>query len=891
MMMLDHALAYAARGWPVFPCDPRQDPPGTRPSRKRSKSPLVAGPDRDEAGEKIPRTGGLYRATTDEAQIRDWWGHRPDALIGVPTGRALGLFVIDLDPRDGASLADVEARLTAEIGTLPPAPRSITQSGGAHLWFRVPERGEIPRNGAKRIDGVDWRGEGGYVIVPPSVMADGAAYRWVIEPEETPFPEAPAALLDLIFKRGRFADAPKRQAPGVAPQRVDDERVRRYALSALDAELSELASAAPGQRGWTLNKIGYSLGQIVGAGVLDEGTVAAGMESAATRNGLVGTDGLKSVRANIERSIRDGAREPRDISDVGRLRGGTRPPMPGDDDRPAAPEGGRPASSRGAKGDGGASGGGSGGEDGGDEIWRQNAGEPQNDTGNGRRLIRLFGPDMLNVREVGEHYWTGTHWEATGGGEAFIRNAQRTAEMISVEAAFLELSPRAAEAVEAGETFIGKPAKDLTDEQKALAKRAAAILEALEKRQSQRRAFAISSGNSSRISGMIAQAMPHLTVAPDDLDADPLVINVMNGTLRLFKGPDPEDPDPDGGRLAWQVRLDEHAREDWLSKLMRVSYDPAADCPKWRDFMERFQPRPEIARFLQQWHGYALTGLMGEQIFVYNYGLGANGKSTFMEALARLMGAYAQVLPAESLTGDSQRRGDQATPEFARLPGARLVRCAELPRGQGFRESTIKMLTGGEPMLVRHLNHRFFELHPTFKAIGSGNDRPHVGGVDEGIWRRIKLVPWTETIPVAERRPMAKVLAEFQAEAAGILNWLLDGLVDYLENGLVVPPEIQAATESYRADMDPVGEFTLSCVAPAPGEHVTGRDMYNAYVAWCHANSVKPFAERGFAGIMMQKGFKKENGRIRKYLDVELKDVPADPEERDKSWTKDVPGW
>src|SRR5690606_28494486 len=162
---------------------------------------------------------------------------------------------------------------------------------------------------------------------------------------------------------------------------------------------------------------------------------------------------------------------------------------------------------------------------------------------------------------------------------------------------------------------------------------------------------------------------------------------------------------------------------------------------------------------------------MGEQVFVYNYGLGANGKSTFMEALARLMGPYAQVLPPEAITGDLQRRGDQATPEFARLPGARMVRCAELPRGQGIKESVLKMLTGGEPILVRHLHARFFEFTPTFKAIGSGNDRPPIAGVDEGIWRRMKLVPWEVTIPPKERRPMAKVLAEFEAERPGILNW------------------------------------------------------------------------------------------------------------------------
>jgi putative DNA primase/helicase len=294
--------------------------------------------------------------------------------------------------------------------------------------------------------------------------------------------------------------------------------------------------------------------------------------------------------------------------------------------------------------------------------------------------------------------------------------------------------------------------------------------------------------------------------------------------------------------------------------------------------MERFQPGQDVRRFLQMFHGYALTGLTGEQVFVFNYGLGANGKSTFMEAIARLMGSYAKMLPSEALTGDIQKRGDQATPEFARLPGARLVRCAELPRGQGFRENTIKLLTGGEPMLVRHLHKGFFDMRPTFKAIGSGNDKPSVGGVDEGIWRRMRLVPWGVTIPVAERRPMAKVLEEFEAESAGILNWLLDGLTDYLENGLIVPPEVQSATDSYRSDMDPVGEYVAACVVAEEESTVAARAMYEAYVAWCHANSVKPYSERNFAGIMVQKGYRKSHGRIRLYHGVRLEGVPEDPE-------------
>jgi len=181
--MLEAALAYAAAGWPVFPCNPTQDLPGTPAAKRKGKKPLVAGADKDAYGNAIPRTGGLWRASTDEAQIRKWWGKYPKALIGVPTGARIGLFVVDLDPRDGECIDEVRARLEVAVGSLPDTPISVTQSGGWHLWFKNPADGELPKNKAGRIPGVDWRGEGGYVIVPPSTMSDGKAYSWLVAPQ------------------------------------------------------------------------------------------------------------------------------------------------------------------------------------------------------------------------------------------------------------------------------------------------------------------------------------------------------------------------------------------------------------------------------------------------------------------------------------------------------------------------------------------------------------------------------------------------------------------------------------------------------------------------------------------------------------------------------------
>ena len=283
--MLEAALNYARAGWPVFPCEWRVS--------KRAKRPLVADADRDADGNKIPETGGLWRATTDEAQIRAWWSQPPKALIGVPTGKRIGLFVIDLDPRDGETAADVLGRLIEAVGDLPMGPKSITQSGGIHLWFRNPE-GDLPRNSAKRIRGVDWRGHGGYVIVPPGRLSNGKAYVWDQSPRAIEFPEPPARLLDLVFQRGDFARAqaktektePSRPVRSISTDSAGDKAVRRYAQGALDRARSDVASCPQGQRGHTLNAAAYGLAPFITLGVLSEREVTAALQDGADICGL-----------------------------------------------------------------------------------------------------------------------------------------------------------------------------------------------------------------------------------------------------------------------------------------------------------------------------------------------------------------------------------------------------------------------------------------------------------------------------------------------------------------------------------------------------------------------------------------------------------------------------
>lgn len=295
--MLTHALEYARRGWPVFPCDPKT---------KRPLIPRDKGPD----GKPLANTGGLRKATTDPETISAWWRKWPDALIGVRLGRETGLWVVDFDPR-GESVEAVKARFLAEVGPLPRGPVSRTQSGGEHVWLLMPD-GEVPKNSAKRIQNVDWRAEGGYVIVPPSQMANGNKYEWLAEGE---FPAAPAHVLDLVFRRGKFAPPVTKMAgTGIRPS---DEKIRRYCLAALDKSAGRVALLPDGQKNQGLNDEALAIGHLVGAGGLTEQEAFDSLRLAALSWGITDADRALTAGGTLERAIRDGAREPADLSHVG----------------------------------------------------------------------------------------------------------------------------------------------------------------------------------------------------------------------------------------------------------------------------------------------------------------------------------------------------------------------------------------------------------------------------------------------------------------------------------------------------------------------------------------------------------------------------------------------
>ena len=316
--------------------------------------------------------------------------------------------------------------------------------------------------------------------------------------------------------------------------------------------------------------------------------------------------------------------------------------------------------------------------------------EPLNDTGNGQRLLKYFGNELLNVREAesarsfGWHYWTGQRWQFEGAAHAAALYAQLTAERIQLEAGYLTATRDEAEAIAAAEETAAacelskrkksrKTADKDAERETAVARGAKARAE-LSKRRKKRIEFGVSSGNDARLRAMLNQAAPHRTIPQSQLDADPYTFNVANGTLRFedYLVHDSECPDPNIARtrVLWVARLDEHNPADLITKLSPVKYDPTATAPKFLASLERFQPNENVRHWLQKYYGYGITGLNGEQCLLFNGGLGSNWKSTFTEVVFRVIGDYGTLLKFESFAGDWQQSGAQASPDIAQLPHA-----------------------------------------------------------------------------------------------------------------------------------------------------------------------------------------------------------------------------
>lgn len=485
--------------------------------------------------------------------------------------------------------------------------------------------------------------------------------------------------------------------------------------------------------------------------------------------------------------------------------------------------------------------------------------EPETDIGNGRRFLRRFSSRVLHVSRIGWHGFDGKRWKEDEDGSVVRPLAQRAAELIDNEARLLTATEEDQKLIEDGRQAkhdkkkMGTPKKDWDPETFNRYLQLDDVIEAgddakkrTDGRKSARHRHAKSSAGTSKLNNMMTEALPHVAKVVTDMNADLHAFNCADGTLRFVRKED-EMSSPYDPRFSWEVQLDPHKPADLISKLAPTKFNLDTPAPQWEKFLATVQPDVDIRSFLQRFMGYCLTGLTVEQCLLFFYGAGRNGKSTYLDAIGHIIGDYAVTLSIDSFAGESRRGGSEATPDLARLPGARLVAASEPEMGVKLKDALIKSLTGGEVIPVRRLHEDFFEVHPQFKIILSGNHKPRIDDTSDGIWRRVFLVPWEVQIP---KEQVDRLLPDkLKAEAVGILAWMVRGALDYLNYGLNPPEKVLLATQEYREDSDPIGAFIrAACVVTGKEEdQTTPGDLFIGYSNWASKEGSPEFRQATFA--------------------------------------------
>jgi putative DNA primase/helicase len=351
--------------------------------------------------------------------------------------------------------------------------------------------------------------------------------------------------------------------------------------------------------------------------------------------------------------------------------------------------------------------------------------------------------------------------------------------------------------------------------------------------------------SSSGIKGALTLAAtePEIAITPDKLDAHPFLLNCRNGVVDLRTG----------------ERL-EHDPALLLTKMAGAPYEPDAEGAVFAKFLERIQPDEDMRLFIRRLLGLSLEGKVTAHILPIFYGDGANGKSTLTDAVMNALGDYADAADPDLLRA---RTFDAHPTGVADLFGLRLALVHETDAGHRLAEGTVKRLTGGDRLKARRMREDFWSFDPSHTFVMLTNHKPGVGGTDEGIWRRLRLVPFEVIIPGPERDE--NLSGKLASEAGAILAWLVGGYLDWRRNGLAEPDKVTEATQAYRAESDPLGRFLDERCLRMPAMHVGSSELFGTYEKWCNAEREDPGTPKAFADAMKAKGFEsyKSHGVMR----------------------------
>jgi putative DNA primase/helicase len=347
----------------------------------------------------------------------------------------------------------------------------------------------------------------------------------------------------------------------------------------------------------------------------------------------------------------------------------------------------------------------------------------------------------------------------------------------------------------------------------------------------------------------MARRDPRFAVTSEIWDRDPFLLGTPGGTVDLRTGElKPANP------------------TDYITKVVAVSPAPkGTPFPVFQKFLtEATSGNLDLQRFLQQWAGYCLTGDTREQALVFIYGTGGNGKGKFINALTEIVAHYAKVAAMDTFVAT---RNQRHLTELAMLKGARLVTASETEQGQRWSESRINQLTGNDPITANFMRQDHFTYVPQFKLLLIGNHKPKLGSVNEAARRRFNIVPFVHKPPVPDNTLEAKLREEYPA----ILRWMIDGCLDWQENGLVRPEIVKETTSEYFEEQDVLGQWLQAKCDCGPGKKESATALYESFKEFAQANGEDWGSATTFGTTLSERGFKKKKSSGSVYSGIALK--------------------
>ena len=338
--------------------------------------------------------------------------------------------------------------------------------------------------------------------------------------------------------------------------------------------------------------------------------------------------------------------------------------------------------------------------------------------------------------------------------------------------------------------------------------------------------------NRARVEAMTELAKPAMVVDDELFDANDSTVNCGNGTLNQHNG-----------------EFHRHRKEDFLTKLAAVDYDPTAECPRWQAFLEQtFQSNQPLIEYVQRVAGYFLTGSITEQVWFMFYGPTASGKSTLVNVLRGMLGEYALALPENYFLITKHENTDFIT---ANLAGIRLATCIETNEGKRLNVARLKTMTGEDAVSACFKFENYFEFKPKCKLVLVTNYPPRVPAGDDALWRRLKVVPFNVTVPEDKRVPglADKLLDE---EGPGILRWAFDGCRAWQDHGLMEPKAVREAINAYRTGEDIIADFATECLILDANARTPKSEIYLKYTDWCKNEGLRSRSKK-FLGLELQR--------------------------------------